>query len=114
MKHHIALAALATALALTSPAFAGPNTATPAPAQTSAPVSRQAPVTHRETASQRQGVERLYRTAQLKLKDMRLYNGAIDGRRNTAFVASLERFQHSHNIRANGRLNSQTRAALGI
>lgn len=120
MKHHIALAALATALALTSPAFAGPTMAAPtsAPASrqtpTPAPTSRQAAVAHRETSTQRQGVERLYRTAQLKLKDMHLYNGAVDGRRNTAFVASLERFQHSHNIRANGRLNSETRAALGI
>lgn len=108
MKHHIVLAALATALTLASPALAGPNAATPSLA------SRQQTVVHHATASQRQSVEDLYRSAQLKLKDMRLYNGAIDGLRNTAFVTSLERFQRSHNIRANGRLNSETRAALGI
>ncbi|MBK8543505.1 MAG: peptidoglycan-binding protein [Caulobacteraceae bacterium] len=63
---------------------------------------------------QTQAVEGLYRRAQQKLVDLRLYKGAIDGQRSDAFVRSVERFQRAHNIRANGRLNSQTRAALGI
>jgi len=29
-------------------------------------------------------------------------------------VRALEQFQRTHNIQANGRLNSQTRTALGI
>ena len=108
MKHHIALAALATALALTSPAFAGTGPSTPAPA------SRQMQVTHRTSPTAARGVEDLYRRAQQKLTDVHLYTGAVDGTRNQAFVQSLERFQRSHNIRANGCLNSETKAALGI
>lgn len=108
MKHPIALAALATALALTSPALAGTGSSAPAPASRSATVNR------RESAPVAQNVQSAYRAAQQKLKDMRLYDGAVDGTRNAAFVTSLERFQRAHNIRANGRLNSQTRAALGI
>ena len=109
MKHRIALAALATALALTSPALAGTGASAPP-----APASRTARVEHRSTMPQTQAVEGLYRRAQQKLVDLRLYNGAIDGQRSDAFVRSVERFQRAHNIRANGRLNSQTRAALGI
>lgn len=106
MKHRIALAAIAAALALTSPAFAGPANAPPA--------SQQTQVNHRSTQPQTQAVQSLYRRAQQKLTDMRIYTGAVDGRRSDAFVRSLERFQRTHNIRANGRLNSETRAALGI
>ncbi len=108
MKNHIVLAAFATALALTSPAFAGTGTSAPVPA------SRQGLVEHRESTTQSRGVEDLYRRAQQKLTDIHLYAGAIDGTRNQAFVQSLERFQRSHNIRATGRLNSETKAALGI
>ena len=108
MKHRIALAAITAALALTSPAFAG----TGAPAPT--PASRTAHVEHRSTQPQTQAVAGLYRRAQQKLVDLRMYSGAVDGQRNDAFVRSLEQFQRTHNIRANGRLNSQTRAALGI
>lgn len=108
MKNHIALAALATALALTSPAFAGTGTSAPTPA------SRQMAVTHRESTTATRGIEDLYRRAQQKLTDIHLYTGAVDGTRNQAFVQSLERFQRSHNIRVNGRLNSETKAALGI
>ncbi len=114
MKHSIALAALATALTLTSPALAGTGPAQPAPASQPAPAARQTQVTHRETQPQTQSIEALYRRAQQKLTDIHMYSGAIDGRRNTTFVASLEHFQRSHNIRANGRLNSETRAALGL
>lgn len=108
MKHRIALAAIAAALTLTSPAFAGTGTSAPVPA------SRSAQVQHRSTGPQTQAVEGLYRRAQQKLVDMHLYTGAVDGRRSDAFVRSLEQFQRAHNIRANGRLNSETRAALGI
>jgi peptidoglycan hydrolase-like protein with peptidoglycan-binding domain len=106
MKHSIALAAITAALALTSPAFAG--TGAPIPA------SRQAQVQHRSTQPQTQAVEGLYRRAQQKLVDLHLYSGAVDGQRSDAFVRSLEQFQRAHNIRATGRLNSETRAALGI
>ncbi len=109
MKNHIALAALAAVLALTSPAFAGTG-----PAAAPAPASRQMTVTHHETATQSRGVTDLYRRAQRKLTDIHLYTGAVDGTRNHAFVQSVERFQRSHNIRATGRLNSETKAALGI
>lgn len=108
MKHRIALAALATALALTSPALAAGAAAPPAPA------SRMAQVEHHSTTPQTQAVEGLYRRAQQKLVDLRLYNGPVNGQRTDAFVRSVERFQRTHNIRANGRLNSQTRTALGI
>lgn len=108
MKNHIALAALATALALTSPAFAGTGSSAPAPA------SRQMAVTHHASTTEARGVEDLYRRAQQKLTDIHLYTGAVDGTRNQAFVQSLEHFQRSHNIRATGRLNSETKAALGI
>lgn len=108
MKHSIALATLAAALTLTSPVLAGTG-----PAQ-SAPASRQAAVTHRETRPQAQSVGTLYRRAQQKLTDIHLYSGAIDGKRNDTFVQSLEQFQRAHNIRANGHLNSETRAALGL
>ena len=63
---------------------------------------------------QTQAVQGLYRRAQQKLVDLRLYDGPVNGQRTDAFVRSVERFQRTHNIRANGRLNSQTRAALGI
>jgi peptidoglycan hydrolase-like protein with peptidoglycan-binding domain len=109
MKHRIALAALASALTLTSPAFAGGGTST-----TTTPASRTAQIEHRSTMPQTQAVESLYRRAQQKLIDLHLYTGAVDGKRSDAFVRSVERFQHEHNIRANGRLNSETRAALGI
>jgi peptidoglycan hydrolase-like protein with peptidoglycan-binding domain len=109
MKHRIALAAITAALALTSPAFAGTG-----PSATPAPVSRQAQIEHRTTMPQTRAVEGLYRRAQQKLVDLHLYNGAVDGRRSEAFVRSVEHFQREHNIRANGRLNSETRAALGI
>lgn len=108
MKHRIALVAITAALALASPAFAG--TGAPAPA----PASRTAPVEHRSTQPQTQAVEGLYRRAQQKLVDLHMYSGAVDGHRSDAFVRSLEQFQRAHNIRANGRLNSETRAALGI
>ena len=108
MKHGIALAALAAALTLISPALAGTGTAPPAPA------SRQAQITHHGTPAQTQGVSDLYRRAQRKLTDIHMYSGAVDGSRNTAFVVSLERFQRAHNIRASRRLNSETRAALAI
>ncbi|MBX3429429.1 MAG: peptidoglycan-binding protein [Hyphomonadaceae bacterium] len=108
MKHQIALAALAAALALTSPAFAGTGASTPAPA------SRQAQIEHHPSGPQSQAIEDLYRRAQQKLVDMHLYSGAVDGQRGDAFVQSLKQFQRAHNIRATGRLNSETRAALGI
>ena len=108
MKSRIALAAIAAALALSSPAFAVGGGQTPAPA------SRSAQVTHQPSAQQSMATQDLYRRAEQKLKDLRLYNGAIDGTRNAAFVQSLERFQRAHNIRATGRVNSETRAALGI
>lgn len=108
MKHSIALATLAAALALTSPALAGAGPAQPAPA------SRQTQVMHRETRPQAQSVETLYRRAQQKLTDIHLYRGEMDGKRNDTFVQSLEQFQRAHNIRANGHLNSETRAALGL
>ena len=108
MKHRIALAAVAAALALASPAFAGGGAPAPTPA------SRQEHVQHRSTQPQTQAVEGLYRRAQQKLADLHLYTGAVDGQRSDAFVRSLEQFQRAHNIRANGRLNSVTRAALGI
>ncbi len=108
MKHRIALAAVAAVLSLTSPAFAGAGTAAPVPA------SRSQAVEHHATQPQTQAVAGLYRRAQQKLTDMRLYTGAVDGQRSDAFVRSLEQFQRAHNIRANGRLNSETRAALGI
>lgn len=108
MKSRIALVAIAAALALSSPAFAAGGAQTPAPA------SRSAPVVHRQNAQQSMATQDLYRRAEQKLTDLRLYTGAVDGQRNAAFVQSLERFQRAHNIRATGRINSQTRAALGI
>lgn len=114
MKHRIALAAVAATLALASPALAGPSATARAPSTASAPASRQVQVQHHSTTTQTQAVEGLYRRAQQKLVDMHLYTGAVDGRRSDGFVRSLEQFQRAHNIRANGRLNSETRAALGI
>jgi peptidoglycan hydrolase-like protein with peptidoglycan-binding domain len=108
MKSRIALAALAAALALSSPAFAAGAGQTPAPA------SRSAQIVHQSSAQQISATQDLYRRAQRKLADLHMYTGAVDGSRNTAFVQSLEHFQRAHNIRATGRINSQTRAALGI
>ncbi|MEQ1490762.1 MAG: peptidoglycan-binding domain-containing protein [Terricaulis sp.] len=108
MKHRIALAAVAAILSLTSPALAGTGSAQPVPA------SRSQTIEHHSTQQQTEAVQSLYRRAQQKLTDMRLYTGAVDGQRSDAFVRSLEQFQRAHNIRANGRLNSETRAALGI
>lgn len=105
MKHRIALAAITAALALTSPAFAG--TGAPAPA----PTTRTAQVERSSTAQAGNG---LYRRAQRKLVRLHMYNGAVDGERNDAFVQSLERFQRAHHIRADGQLNPQTRSALGV
>lgn len=108
MKHRIALAAITAALALTSPAFAGTGAAAPAPA------SRTTSVEQRATQPQTQANNGLYRRAQRKLVRLHMYNGAVDGQRNDTFVQSLERFQHAHHIRADGQLNPQTRAALGV
>ena len=122
MKARLLLPGLAVAMLLTSPAFAAPPVAAPASSSGSAPMtSTAAPAapTAQHATTQRSGSARAVATnwdrrAQAKLKELSLYTGPIDGHRNTAYVRALEQFQRAHNIQANGRLNSQTRTALGI
>ena len=122
MKARLLLPGLAAAMLLTSPAFAAPPSAAPVSSTGGAPMtSTAAPAaqTAQHAATQRSSSARAVSTnwdrrAQSKLKELSLYTGPIDGHRNTAYVRALEQFQRSHNIQANGRLNSQTRTALGI
>lgn len=108
MKAQHLIPALAALLATS--AFAAPPAAAPA-AAASTQVSAPAAPMH---SSARASNADLYRRAQQKLKDVNLYTGAIDGTRNAAYVRALERFQREHHLTADGRLNHQTRTALGI
>lgn len=120
MKARLLLSGLAAAMLLTSPAFAAPPSAAPVSSTGSAPMtSTAAPAAqtaqHATTQRSARAVSTNWdRRAQSKLKELSLYTGPIDGHRNTAYVRALEQFQRSHNMQANGRLNSQTRTALGI
>ncbi|MBL8543084.1 MAG: peptidoglycan-binding protein [Hyphomonadaceae bacterium] len=109
MKAQHLIPGLAAALLATS-AFAAPPAVAPS-AGTSTHVS--APATPMQSPARASHAD-LYRRAQQKLKDVNLYTGAIDGTRNAAYVRALERFQREHHLTADGRLNHQTRAALGV
>lgn len=120
MKARLLLPGLAAALLLTSPALAASPAAAPLSSSGGAPMTSTATsgaqtTQHAATQSSARAVSANWdRRAQSKLKELSLYTGPIDGHRNAAYVRALEQFQRSHNIQANGRLNSQTRTALGI
>ncbi len=52
------------------------------------------------------------REAQQKLQAAGDYKGPIDGKRNVAYVSALKNFQTAHHLKATGRLNAKTQAAL--
>ena len=54
------------------------------------------------------------RTAQQQLKNDGLYNGPIDGIDGHSTRAALRQYQRNNNLRANGKLDRQTRNMLGI
>ncbi len=56
----------------------------------------------------------LYTRAQMKLKDMGQYNGAVTGKRDDATVAAIKKFQSSKNLPVSGRLTPETIKALGV
>ncbi len=122
MKTRMILPALAAAMMLTSTAFAAPPSIAPA-AQVAPSVQgaermnstpAAAPTRANNAAPARVTNVTLYREAQQKLKDLRLYSGQVNGLRSASYVRALERFQRQHHIRASGRLTPQTRTALGM
>ena len=56
----------------------------------------------------------LYARAQTKLKTDGLYNGPINGQRDTVTIAAIRQFQTQHHLAVNGRLNAATKRALGV
>ncbi|MEQ1492383.1 MAG: peptidoglycan-binding domain-containing protein [Terricaulis sp.] len=116
------LPALAAVMMLSSTAFAAPpssaSAAQFAPSAQSAGRMTQtqaaAPTRASNTAPARVTNVTLYREAQQKLTDLRLYSGQVNGVRSASYVRALERFQRQHHIRASGRLTPQTRTALGM
>ena len=100
MTKRILVLAAAAAL-LGSPAFA----ATP-------PAS--APAAHATATAPAPSRHALYMSAQTKLKADGLYGGAITGRRDTATIAAIRRFQTQHHLAVSGRLTHETLQALGV
>lgn len=97
------------AIALTgAPALAAPPQAT----KTAAPPAASAPA--KPVVAKANRHEALYRSAQEKLKTMKLYSGPIDGKRSPAFVKSIDAFQRDHKLKVTGRINPETSKALGI
>lgn len=122
MKTRMILPALAAVMMLSSTAFAAPPSSAPAtqiaPSAQSAGRMTQtqavAPTRASNATPTRATNATLYREAQQKLTDLRLYSGQVNGVRNASYVRALERFQRQHHIRASGRLTPQTRTALGM
>lgn len=83
--------------------------ATACEAQTAIPASQQTrPIT--QTAVKLP----LYARAQMKLKDMGQYTGAVTGKRDDATVAAIKKFQISKRLPVSGRLTPETMRALGV
>jgi len=114
------LFALATSAIIATSLLAAPGFAqapAPAPAQTLAPAPALAPAaassaSSAATPSEKGGRPR-WRAAQEALNKQ----GAtltVDGKSGPETRAAIEAFQKAHGLKATGRLNKPTRAALGI
>jgi peptidoglycan hydrolase-like protein with peptidoglycan-binding domain len=56
----------------------------------------------------------LYTRAQMKLRDLGQYTGAVNGRRDDATVAAIKKFQSNNHLPVSGRLTPETVKALGV
>jgi peptidoglycan hydrolase-like protein with peptidoglycan-binding domain len=54
------------------------------------------------------------RAIQARLRQLGFYNGAIDGEWGPGSMAGVQRFQQTHGLPADGRLNGATVQAMGI
>src|SRR5215469_5899853 len=112
----IATSLLAASGFAQAPASAPAQTLAPAPAQAPAATPTQAPAAASSasaaTPSEKGGRPR-WRAAQEALNKQ----GAtltVDGKSGPETRAAIEAFQKAHGLKATGRLNRETRAALGI
>ncbi|MGH7097727.1 MAG: peptidoglycan-binding domain-containing protein [Stellaceae bacterium] len=107
MKNLILAAVSALALGVAGIGIGPAQAANATPPSSSATMhsrqTAQAPTTHSKTQLM---------NAQRKLKTAGLYNGAINGRMNSATRTALAKFQKKHNLRQTGALDQQTMAAL--
>jgi peptidoglycan hydrolase-like protein with peptidoglycan-binding domain len=103
MKSRLLLTAIASAMLLSTPALAAP-----APA----PMTHAAPAHASQSEARLVRIRAEYRRAQHKLKELGMYRGPVNGRRNVAFVKAVENFQRSHHIAASGRLTRETMREL--
>jgi peptidoglycan hydrolase-like protein with peptidoglycan-binding domain len=99
------------------PAAAAP----PPPAPPSTPLPPLAPAPAPSAAAPPSAPQPLFalstdsvRVIQARLRQLGFYNGAIDGEWGRGSMAGVQRFQQTHGLPADGRLNGATVQAMGI